>query len=298
MNSSNQQQQAVIVPLNDEVILQLEGPESAKFLQGQTTADFAQPEPLDAISGAFCDVKGRVIADFLALVINAETILLRTHQSLAEPLMAHLKKFLLFAKADLRLSEWHCEAVIGPESHRELGIDPNTLSVSKACATDSGNNGGYLLTRQLPGDIVMSEWWTSVRKDTDTNDTSMWYTAAIDRGEARVVADTMGKYLPQDLNYDVNGTVNFKKGCYTGQEIIARLHWRGTPKRRLYQATCDGSVAPSPGCPLTDSDNKSAGSIVNAVHQGDRAVLAIETTEDGLERGLYIKDSSTRLEMR
>ena len=298
MNSSNQQPQAMTMPLNDEVILQLEGPESAKFLQGQTTADFAQPEPLDAISGAFCDVKGRVIADFLALVINAETILLRTHQSLAEPLMAHLKKFLLFAKADLRLSEWHCEAVIGPESHRELGIDPNTLSVSKACATDSGNNGGYLLTRQLPGDIVMSEWWTSVRKDTDTNDTSMWYTAAIDRGEARVVADTMGKYLPQDLNYDVNGTVNFKKGCYTGQEIIARLHWRGTPKRRLYQATCDGSVTPSPGCPLTDSNNKSTGSIVNAVRQGDRAVLAIETTEDGLERGLYIKDSSTRLEMR
>lgn len=298
MNSSNQQQQAVIVPLNDEVILQLEGPESAKFLQGQTTADFAQPEPLDAISGAFCDVKGRVIADFLALIIDAETILLRTHQSLAEPLMAHLKKFLLFSKADLRLSEWHCEAVIGPESHRELGIDLNALSVSKACATDSGNNGGYLLTRQLSEDIVMSEWWISSPRGTDNDNASIWYTAAIDRGEARVVADTMGKYLPQDLNYDLNGTVNFKKGCYTGQEIIARLHWRGTPKRRLYQATCDGSIAPSPGCPLTDSDNKSAGSVVNAVHQGDRAVLAIETIEDGLVRGLYIKDSSTRLEMR
>ena len=56
---------------------------------------------------------------------------------------------------------------------------------------------------------------------------------------ARVELDTIGAYLPQDLNYDLNGTVSFTKGCYTGQEIVARLHYRGTPKRRLYRAVID-----------------------------------------------------------
>ena len=60
-----------------------------------------------------------------------------------------------------------------------------------------------------------------------------WLAFRLSRGVARIEEQSVGEYLPQDLNYDLKGYIDFDKGCYTGQEIIARLHYRGKPKRRL-----------------------------------------------------------------
>ena len=87
------------------------------------------------------------------------------------------------------------------------------------------------------GDGIIERWQAS-EFSAPTHDTALLPLAEVDiiTARARVELDTIGAYLPQDLNYDLNGTVSFTKGCYTGQEIVARLHYRGTPKRRWYRA--------------------------------------------------------------
>ena len=108
---------------------------------------------------------------------------------------------------------------------------------------------------------------------------------------ARVELETIGAYLPQDLNYDLNGTVSFTKGCYTGQEIVARLHYRGTPKRRLYRAVIDdtgGTVAP--GSRLSNASNRAVGSVVNHASIRGAQQALIELTPEAASDSVLLED--------
>ena len=96
---------------------------------------------------------------------------------------------------------------------------------------------------------------------------------------ARVETQTIGQYLPQDLNFDLNETVSFTKGCYTGQEIVARLHYRGTPKRRLHRAL--STVTAAPGEILINDSNQPVGSVVNQLSRDEITYLLIELVRGG-----------------
>ena len=117
---------------------------------------------------------------------------------------------------------------------------------------------------------------------------------------ARVELDTIGAYLPQDLNYDLNGTVSFTKGCYTGQEIVARLHYRGTPKRRLYRASLDNMLddrhdAIAPGARLSNQANRAVGSVVNRVSQDGAQQLLIELTPEAASDSVFLSEPERAL---
>lgn len=101
----------------------------------------------------------------------------------------------------------------------------------------------------------------------------------------------MHQFLPQDLNYDLQGIIDFDKGCYTGQEIIARLHYRGSPKRRLSIISIPGSITPSINDKVVDADtSKTVGSIVE-VTQTDTGWLGLsEVVVDARERSLQVND--------
>ena len=108
-----------------------------------------------------------------------------------------------------------------------------------------------------------------------------WLLFRINRGLARINERSVGKYLPQDLNYDLNGFVDFDKGCYTGQEIIARLHYRGQPKRRLYLLTVTSSTQPANDERIVDiSTGKSVGSVVEIVKSKDTYLCLCEVVTD------------------
>ena len=110
---------------------------------------------------------------------------------------------------------------------------------------------------------------------------SEWQLFRINRGLARIHEYSVGKYLPQDLNYDLNGFVDFDKGCYTGQEIIARLHYRGQPKRRLSLLTVRSSTQPANDERIVDrSTGKSVGSVVEVVQDEDVYLCLCEVVTD------------------
>ena len=286
----------VLGNLPGEALFVLQGTDASTFLQGQTTADFSRVHPPCAIHGAFCDVKGRVMADFLALVVADDRIILRLTADLADLLEAHLAKYLMFSKASLHRLGYTPLGLIGlgaeallaashaPEAGQLiersqgwlLGVETNVYLLipdaenTGVTAADIGHGGAFL---------------------------ERWQAAACRRGEARISLATSGKYLPQDLNYDLSGWVSFDKGCYTGQEIIARLHWRGKPKRRLYRGFTEGPC-PLPGAGLRQSDtDRPMGSIVNATVISDRVILLLETTADAAGSTLVIQETHQEVQV-
>jgi folate-binding protein YgfZ len=99
-------------------------------------------------------------------------------------------------------------------------------------------------------------------------------------GKAEVVSETVEMFIPQMLNLDALGYISFKKGCYTGQEIIARAHYRGAVKRRMHHLALSTEIVPSPGDEIKNSDDKSIGNIASAVRVDDAKVEILAVLND------------------
>ena len=271
----------------DECILKLAGADAKAFLQGQTTADFQAAEVGARVYAAFCDAKGRVLADALAVVIADTTILLRGRQSVLAQLATHLKPYLAFSKSMLTPTDWgvYCS---GPEAGAE-----NKPERAQLIEED-----GELNTVVIRRDTVFSEYWHSAASKIrhDPKDVTPLARVDFETARARVEATTIGAYLPQDLNYDLNETVSFTKGCYTGQEIVARLHYRGTPKRRLHRALASGAAAGAqPGDSITDGDGRRVGSIINLLSLGEQIPMLIEVIPNSIDNPLFLGENGSPL---
>jgi len=275
--------------LPDEGVLSLTGSDALSFLQGQTTANFIGLNYPAGVFGAFCDVKGRILADFLAVVIDSETVLLRVSADLCDWLTSHLGKYLQFSRASLVITDY---VVVGVLGH---GVNTNEQSGGEAeqCAPGwlllkTSDTAELIVTR--PEELEQQPAGAAAPEENPP----LWRLAMVKQAEARVRGATSGKYLPQDLNYDLAGWVAFDKGCYTGQEIIARLHWRGQPKRRLYLGPADAGT--SVGATLSlGVDGPSRGSIVATAPVDGGTLILVEATEEILQGTLCINGSEKPL---
>ena len=275
------------VPGETDLVMTLAGADAVHFLQGQTTADFENTEPGAVRFAAFCNPKGRVIADVLAIVVSNEEVMLRGRQAVMTALATHLKPYLSFSKSTLSDSHWRisCEKIGAQTSATEraarLQYDADTL-----------------VRIDIPRSDDMTESWRVSGTAAHSQAAEPLALAEVDimTARARVELDTIGAYLPQDLNYDLNGTVSFTKGCYTGQEIVARLHYRGTPKRRLYRAVIDdtgGTVAP--GSRLSNASNRAVGSVVNHASIRGAQQALIELTPETASDSVLLEDPQDTL---
>lgn len=238
-----------------DTILKFQGDDARAVLQGQTTRNFAETATGSVLEGAFCDLKGRVIADFCAVIPRDDLILMRTDSEVAANLKNHLQKFLMFSKTELTittLSVWPCkdDAAIGLNQ-----VGDEAIRIDR--------QGGFY-----------EVWSDEEPAPEELVDVARYRINRLMHGEARLVSSTIGKYLPQDLNYDLNGRIDFDKGCYTGQEIIARLHYRGEPKRRLRLLTVPSESQIAPGEKVVNAEGKTLGSVIEA-SVGDASWLCL-----------------------
>ncbi len=275
------------VPEETDLVMTLAGADAIHFLQGQTTADFENTEPGAVRFAAFCNPKGRVIADVLAIVVSNDQVMLRGRQAVMTALATHLKPYLSFSKSTLSDSHWRisCEKIGAQRSATEhaarLQYDADTL-----------------VRIDIPRSDDITESWRVSGTAAHSQAAEPLALAEVDimTARARVELETIGAYLPQDLNYDLNGTVSFTKGCYTGQEIVARLHYRGTPKRRLYRAVIDdtgGTVAP--GSRLSNASNRAVGSVVNHASIRGAQQALIELTPEAASDSVLLEDPQDTL---
>ncbi|BBP75204.1 MULTISPECIES: CAF17-like 4Fe-4S cluster assembly/insertion protein YgfZ [Pseudomonas] len=281
---------AFFCTLSHEGVLAVRGSDASKFLQGQLTCNLDYLSENRASLGARCTQKGRMQSSF-RILLEGDGVLLAMAGELLEPQLADLKKYAVFSKSRLtdesagwvRFGLGQADSVLAA-----LGLDlpEDTDSVARA--------NGLIAIRVSVG---RSELWAPADQAQDLRaqlagqlreaDLNTWLLGQIRAGIGQVMPQTRELFIPQMLNLQAVGGVSFKKGCYTGQEIVARMQYLGKLKRRLYRLTLDAGQLPEPGTPLfSPAHNSSIGEVViaaTAEHSIELlAVLQAEAVEAGI----------------
>ena len=243
--------------------IRIKGPDALKFLQGQVTCDMTKLEAGKVLIGAACNLQGRVIANF-TLILDGEDCLMRTQLGMAEILIKTLEKYAIFSKVELIL-ELKFTRVLGL-----LGAENKKLLQETMESIPNDSNSVKIfsdaIVTKLPGAIERFEVWirgekflADLKAKSRINESiDKWKREEMLQGIFHVTPKNSEKYTPQLLNYDVSGIIDFKKGCYTGQEIIARMFYRGKPKKRLFLLASDKSISNDPQV-IYSLDGKSYG---------------------------------------
>ncbi len=218
------------VRLDDWGVIRASGADAAAFLHGQLTQDVQHLDPGQARLAGYCSVKGRLLATFVIWRHGPEDILLACSADLLPAVVKRLSMFVLRAKCKLSdaSAEWPLWGLAGAAA----GVAPaGAWSLSTA---------GAATVLRLPGAVADGQavpralWAGAEPAAAPALDAEAWRWLEVHSGVARIMAATAEQFVPQMVNLEVVGGVNFQKGCYPGQEIVARSQYRGTLKRRGY----------------------------------------------------------------
>ena len=284
-------------PLNSEALLHISGPDTLTFLQGQTSCDTRELSPERALPGIYCTPKGRVVCDFLACELGEDHFALRLRRTIRPSSAAAFGKYIIFSKATLedKRDDWTVIGIWG-DAARSVLSDLFGAVPTKRYSTTGGE--GFLLVQVDDAgksyECYLREDRTAsitsrLRSDAQESDEAHWQCDQIREGVVRITESLVEDFVPQTLNYDLTGHISFKKGCYTGQEVVARLHYRGTPKRRTFLGTVPTSTLCKPGSLVYISNSdKAVGSIVNCAKSINTYYLLLEAVTAEVPQGLHI----------
>lgn len=226
-----------VAPLHHLGVIRVQGEDAAKFLQGQLTQDFALLRPGEARLAAFCNAKGRMQASFIAVPRAGDEILLVCSRDLLPQTLKRLSMFVLRAKA--RLSDATAEFAL-------FGVAGEAASAAGGAPWTSTQAGDGHLVKLYPADGQQRALWVGPAGSAPAGpalDPAAWNWSEVRSGIATITLPIFEAFVPQMLNFESVGGVNFKKGCYPGQEVVARSQFRGTLKRRAFIAHADGELA-------------------------------------------------------
>lgn len=238
-----------LVKLHQTQLLLVKGPEASKFLQGQVTCDLRELSAPVTRIGAQCNPKGRILLSFRALQIDTETIALRIPSSMMEKAKHSLGKYIVFSKAKLHDdSGYSLFGIYGDEAKRTAEAIFNKLPADNDGWIEKDGNILIQLAQDRFECWIKSVDATAFEQQlgdhTVGGDLNDWALLNIRAGIADIYPETIELFTPQEINYQLVNGINFRKGCYTGQEIVARLHYRGKLSPR---STTTNSY--SPHCP-------------------------------------------------
>ena len=258
----------VVADLSHLAVLQFSGADAEAFLQGQVTCDVKAVQPERVTLGAYCTPKGRMLADFY-LARHRDGLRMMLLRELAVPIQKRLKMFVLRSKVEIADVSEQCVLIgtSGPQARRE----PDAIEVPGA---------RFLHTRNPAEAIAL---WSSLASELKPVGASCWQWLDIRAGIPFIGASTQDQLVPQMANLELIGGVSFTKGCYTGQEIVARTHYLGKVKRRMFLARVAADEAPKAGDALYSEDlgAQASGLVVNAQPgpSGDYELLAVANVE-------------------
>ena len=229
-----------VTPLSHLGVIAVQGDDAASFLQGQLTQDFALLGQAEARLAAFCSAKGRMLASFVGFRRGPSEILLVVSRDILAPTLKRLSMFVLRAKAKLRdaTAEFDLYGLAG-----DAASGTGQLPQAPWSKTDQGNAS---IVRLYPADGQARSLWLAPAGEAAPAGPALelddWLWSEVRSGIATITAPIAEAFVPQMLNYESVGGVNFKKGCYPGQEVVARSQFRGTLKRRAYLAHSDAPM--------------------------------------------------------
>ncbi|QDP02021.1 tRNA-modifying protein YgfZ [Thalassotalea sp. PS06] len=274
------------------------GDEKYSYLQGQLTCDLDTLNERMLLSGAHCDAKGKVFSVFRLFEHNDEVMMLMSKES-AQASLVQLQKFAVFAKAELAISECGVLALAGTDIANVLTSQIGDLPSEKTPVIThqdltlvyvSGRHDSYLLAGP---EASLDKFLT--RLELPVYSGCVWNLLEILNGFPHLSDSAIGEYVPQMLNVQALGGISFTKGCYMGQETVARMKYLGKNKRAMFtlQGQSNELVDSSSLLEKQLGDNWRRGGNITSLYQADngelyiQAVLANDTDVDDIFR---IKD--------
>ncbi len=264
------QKGSILTDLSHLSVIQFAGDDSEAFLQGQVSCDVKQATLAQARLGSYCTPKGRMLATFL-LWRSEEGFFMQLPAPLREAIQKRLTMYVMRSKVKVNDAS---------EQMIRLGIAGETAPAALAELGGTAPQDDYGVARcgpvtaiRLPGQrfeiLVAPEnaaaVWQTLNKHCTPVGSGCWEWLEIQAGIPMVTAGTQEQFVPQMANMELIGGVSFTKGCYPGQEIVARSQYLGKVKRRMYRAHLDSDVAPQPGDVLfgQGASEQSGGMLMN-----------------------------------
>jgi folate-binding protein YgfZ len=255
-----------IAKLDDYGLLLAAGPDARAFLHAQLTNDIEHLPPGRARYSGWCSAKGRLLASFLVVPV-ADGFLLQLARDLVPAVLKRLSMFILRSKVKLTdaTAEWAQYGAWSAQEGETLAVVPE---------------GGTLRVGIEPGRFLLLAPAGTPDRSSPGRTAADWAAAEIGAGRPWITGATQDQFVPQMVNYERLGGVDFRKGCYPGQEVVARAQYRGAVKRRM--ARLRGAVL-HPGQEIFSDDlpGQPSGMVVNASGDEALAVLQTGTLESG-----------------
>lgn len=283
--------------LPDLCVLQFQGADAVSFLHAQVSNDLEHLAADRACIAAYCTAKGRSLATMVLWREQDETVFALVRRDLSEALIKRLRMFVLRSKVTISLSELHVYGVADPSSAQTVW--------------NLHRDGSDTLI-QVPGELdgLSRHWRISAQQDANAQASEgRWESADILAGLPWIGAATQDLFIPQALNLDLIDGINFKKGCYPGQEVVARSHYRGTIKRRMMAsrtAVLDTAPQAQEGSDVflrsnTDASAElvAAARIINLAWHAEqqRGYVLMEVVLADLEQGQFQLEQGQALEL-
>jgi len=229
-----------VAPISHLGVIRIEGEDAAKFIHGQLTQDFSLLGLDEARLSAFCSAKGRMQASFIGFKRAQGDILLLCSRDILPPTLKRLSMFVLRAKA--RLTDATDQFVL----YGLAGNATKNTANSAHSTWAKAELDGATVVNLYPAQGVARQLWVAPLGTPAPVGAALspelWQWSEIASGIATLTVPVVEAFVPQMLNYESVGGVNFKKGCYPGQEVVARSQFRGTLKRRAYVVHADAGL--------------------------------------------------------
>lgn len=251
------------VSLSQFTIIKIEGPDATSFLQGQVSCDVTKLNEDNWIAGCHCNAKGKMWSTFIAKKIDQAIYLIALSDSAAASL-AEFNKYGVFAKAEFTddTENWYLYG----------SAEPLDEEISFELAS---NHFLTMSTKELAAGSDNGQWWFN----------------EILSGRAHIPQPLIGEYVPQMLNLQALDYISFNKGCYMGQETIARMRYLGKNKRALYIAKSDSELQLEPGQDVyiaMNGNRRSQGKVINFSHFDGQTAVQLVLPKDLEVQPIYI----------
>jgi folate-binding protein YgfZ len=277
---------AVFSELRAVGLISVRGPDAQSFLHAQLTSDIAGLAPSRTQWSGYCSPKGRLLATFLVWRDDNE-FLLQLPDSLREGIQARLARYVLRARVTLGNAESRLYGVWGDDARGTVGRiagkvpgEAHEVIVAESLRVARIAIDRFLVLAPSEGAATVRTMLLSQAREASE---SVWSRLDIEAGIPIILPQTQDEYVPQMVNLDAIGGVSYTKGCYPGQEIIARMHYLGRLKQRAYRIHLPVNEPPLPGDPLYSpvfGDQASGGVLYAAPSQahGYEALAVVQTS--------------------
>ncbi len=261
-----------IFPVSQLAVLRVAGEDAEQFLQGQLTCNIKELNENNSFFAAFCNAKGRALTTLLVFKKNDEFWLILP-AALREKVQKKLQMYVLRSRVQLT------------DASEELCITGLSLSKEQAGKADlpAENFARKDDFIKLPGsrylvaadpETSIGHWAFWLENGIAPHDSRQWHYLDISSGIAWLDADSSEEYIPQMLNIDRLGGISFNKGCYTGQEVVARTHYLGKAKRALFVGECAANIEKD-GHNVLNDNGETVGKIIDLESFGDMQIFLI-----------------------